>query len=118
MVTVRYSSSMDASQYTVITRVTFYWNEKTDDARTSEKQVYINGRKATEAKQLYLNPATRVSKRNDYGTRETAARYWTSMGTNTPLVQNSSEFARRGTQVLTREKPLLPSEYDPAPLTI
>jgi hypothetical protein len=84
MVTVRYSSSVDASQYPVITRVTYYWNEKTDDVRTSEKQVYINGRKATEVKQLHPNPATRVSKRNDYGTRESAARYWTSMGTNTP----------------------------------
>jgi hypothetical protein len=99
MVTVRYSSSMDASQYKVIKRVTYYWNEKMDDVRTSEKQVYINSRKATEAKQLY---ATRVSERNDYGTRETVVRYWTSMGTNTPLVQNSSEFARHGTQVLTR----------------
>jgi hypothetical protein len=75
---------MDASQYKVITRVTYYWNEKTDDVRTSEKQVYINGQKATEAKQLYLNPATGVSERNDYGTRERAVRYWTSMGTNTP----------------------------------
>jgi hypothetical protein len=89
MVTVRYSSSVDASQYTVATRVTYYWNEKTDDVWTSEIQVYTNGRKAAEAKQLYPNPATRVPKRKDYGckdygTHETAARYWTSMGTNTP----------------------------------
>jgi hypothetical protein len=84
MVAVRYSSSMDASQYTVVTHVTYYWNEKTDDVRTSEKQVYINGRKATEAEQLYPNPATQVSKCNDYRTCETAARYWTSMGMNTP----------------------------------
>jgi hypothetical protein len=84
MVTVRYLSSMDASQYTVVTHVTYYWNEKTDNVRTSEKQVYINGRKATEAEHLYPNPATRVFKRNDYETRKTAARYWMSMGTNTP----------------------------------
>jgi hypothetical protein len=84
MVTVRYSSSVDASQNTVVARVTYYWNKKTDNVRTSEKQVYINGRKATEAKQLYPNPATRVSKCNDYGTHKTAARYWMSMGTNTP----------------------------------
>jgi hypothetical protein len=84
MVTVRYSSSVDTSQCTVFTRVAYYWNEKTDDVWTSEKQVYINGRKAPEAKQLYPNPAKRVPKRNDYGTRKTAARYWMVMGTNTP----------------------------------
>jgi hypothetical protein len=75
---------MDASQYTVITHVTYYWNEKTDDVRTSEKHVYINSRNATEAEQLYPNPATRVPKCNDYKTLKTVARYWMSMGTNTP----------------------------------
>jgi hypothetical protein len=94
MVTVRYSSSVDASQYTVITRVTYYWNEKADDLRTSEKQVYKNGRKATEAKQLYPHPATRVSKHNDYRTRERAARYWMSMGMNTPQTLHKSKTAR------------------------
>jgi hypothetical protein len=84
MVAVRYLSNVDASQYTVVTGGTYYWKEKTDDMQTSEKQVYINGRKATEAKQLYPNAATRVSKLNDYGTCATAARYWMSMGTNTP----------------------------------
>jgi hypothetical protein len=83
-VAVRYSSNVDASQYTVNTGGMYYWKKKTDDVQTSEIQVYINGQKATETKQLYPNPATRVPKRNDYGMRATAARYWMSMGTNTP----------------------------------